>query len=105
MSEIARRPGRPVGTTQANGAKVSPGRPLALNENEQKRYQHWLAWWATRPGAQPSARALAARMEENERNVQRYASGNNPPGPVALANLETLSAAYGYQPLVFDPIL
>lgn len=94
--------GRPRGQTKANGARVSPGRPLALTESEQARYQHWKKWWQVRPGGQPSARELATRMEQTDKQVQAYAAGRRCPGPVALCNLEALSGAYGYQPLTVD---
>ena len=85
--------------------KRAPGggrKPVVRSSLQQARYAHWSAWWAIRPGGRPSARELAGRMEEVARTVQAYAKGTRWPSAAALANLESLSAAYGYRPLTSD---
>ena len=95
-----KRPGRPPGQKNSPGHKA--GRPVSLTASEQKRYAHWLAWWPTRPERQPSAYALARRMEQPKSTVRAAANGDRPPSATLLANLESLSAAYGYVPRTSD---
>lgn len=87
---------------RAGGARAGSGRKSPLDEGQRKRYDHWRAWWPTRPDLTPSAAALARRMNQIGTTVRRYAAGTSTPGPAALLNLESLSAAYGYQPLTTD---
>lgn len=87
---------------RAGGHRAGAGRKPALNTGQRCRFLHWCAWWPSRAELRPSATELARRMDEAARTVRDYAAGNRTPGPVALANLERLSAAYGYEPLTND---
>jgi len=93
--------GRPAG--QLNEPGHSAGRPAVVRSpHYQLRYDSWRAWWAIRPGGQPTAAALAQRMEEPPSTVRAAANGTRPPSETLLANLESLSAASGFEPATSD---
>ena len=87
---------------RAGGKREGAGRKPALDAGQRTRLAHWRTWWATRPALAPSAAALAACMEQAAATVRDYAAARRDPGPVALLNLESLSAGHGYLPLTAD---